>query len=219
MIRVVVADDHPLIRVGVNGLLARAGDIEVVGEAADGFAAVDAVATLRPDVIVTDIAMPGLNGMAVVERVVALGLGTRVVVLSMYADEATVRQCLSAGAHGYVLKGADGTELVLAIRAASQGATFIGSSVTEAAWREPLAAPADAPGPRRGGAEALTLREREVLHLIAQGHTNRAIAHALHISVKTVEHHRTNLMAKLEVDNLVNLIRVAIKEGLVELED
>ena len=167
MIRVVVADDHPLLREGVRALLAKADDIEVVGEAPDGPTAILLASRLKPDVLVTDLAMPGAGGIAVLEALAREGLPTHVIVLSMHGDDALVGEALAKGAHGYVLKEAVTEELLLAIRTAARGGTYIGS--------------------------------------------------ALGLSVKTVEHYRTSLLAKFGASNLVGLIRGALREGLLDL--
>lgn len=215
MIRVVIADDHRLVREGIHALLDKSGDIQVVGEADDGAAALAMVRALDPDVLVTDISMPGISGLEAAAHVSELGLKTAVVVLTMHAEEALARRALAAGARGYVLKDSVTDELLLAIRAAWRGGTYLSPVVSAALLNAPV--PAEPDG---GGAEpaALTTREREVLRLIGLGHTNRAIASALSISIKTVERHRTQLMAKLDVHNLVDLVRVAIRRGLIELD-
>jgi len=216
VIRVVIADDHHLVRQGLRALLERAGDIEVVGEAADGPEALALVERLRPDVLVLDIAMPHLNGVEAVGRLRSLGVKTRALVLSMYADEAFVRQALRNGAKGYLLKRAVAEELLLAVRAVSRGDTFLSPEVAG-----PVLTPlvADHPtGGASGPLDHLTSREREVLQLVAEGHTNRAIAARLHLSEKTVEKHRGHLMAKLDVHETAGLVRVAIRHGLVALD-
>lgn len=216
MIRVVIADDHHLVRQGLRALLERAGDIEVVGEAADGLEALALVAQLRPDVLVLDIAMPHLNGVEAVGRLRGLGVKTRALVLSMYADEAFIRQALRNGAKAYLLKRAVAEELLLAVRAVSRGDTFLSPEVAGPI----LTGLVDAP-PRLkdlGPLDQLTSREREVLQLIAEGHTNRAIAAHLHLSEKTVEKHRGHLMAKLKVHETAGLVRFAIKHGLVAVD-
>lgn len=216
MIRVVIADDHALVREGVRAVLDRAGDIEVVGEAVDGAAAIELTRALEPDVLVTDITMPGMNGIQAAERVRAEALATEVVILSMHDDESLARRALQSGARGYVLKDAVTEELLLAIRAACHGATFLSPKVSTQLLAERAGIEGVAGSP--GAAEGLTPRELEVLRLIGAGHTNRAIASRLGISVKTVERHRTALMAKLDTHGVVDLIRVAIQRGLIELE-
>ena len=215
MIRVVVADDHNLVREGIRALLEKAGDIQVVGEAVDGHEAVELVRREAPDVLVMDIAMPRLNGIQAVEQLRAAGAETRIVILSMYSEEILVRQALQHGAKGFLLKGSVSEELLLAIRAANRGAVYLSPAISQAVLAEPAAGQPSLPGP---GAQ-LTPRERQMLRLIGEGYTNSRIAEALGISVKTVERHRTNLMAKLNVHNLVELIRVAMKHGLIRLED
>lgn len=215
MIRVVIADDHRLVREGIRALLDKSDDIAVVGEADDGAAALALVTELAPDVLVTDISMPGLSGLEAAAEVDRLGLATAVVVLTMHAEEALARRALASGARGYVLKDSVTDELLLAIRAARRGGTYLSPVVSAKLLHAPGAAAAvDAP-PEPA---PLTAREREVLRLIGLGHTNRAIAAALSISIKTVERHRTQIMAKLDVHNLVDLVRVAIRRGLIELD-
>ena len=215
MIRVVIADDHHLVREGLRGLLQKAGDVEVVGEAADGQEALDLVERLLPDVLVIDIGMPRLNGIEAVVRLRGLGVKTQAVILSMYEDETFVRQALRHGAKGYVLKRAGSEELLLAVRAASRGNTYLSPEVAG-----PVLTPL-VTDPETGGAggrlDNLTSREREVLQLIAEGHTNRAIAARLSISENTVQKHRASLMAKLNVHETAGLVRIAIKHGLVSL--
>lgn len=217
MIRVVIADDHHLVREGIRALLEKAGDIEVVGEATDGVEAVERVGALAPDVVVMDIAMPRANGIQAVERIRALHGSSQVVMLSMYSDDALVRQALQSGARGFLLKGSVSEELLLAIRAASRGATYLSPAVSESVLGEPAIAPGGTRGPVPGS--SLTRRELEVLRLIGEGRTNGEIAEDIRISVKTVERHRTNLMAKLGAHNLVQLIRIAMKQGLIRLEE
>lgn len=215
MIRVVIADDHRLVREGIRALLDKSDDISVVGEADDGAAALALVAELAPDVLVTDISMPGLSGLEAAAEVHRLGIATAVVVLTMHAEEALARRALASGARGYVLKDSVTDELLLAIRAARRGGTYLSPVVSAKLLNAPGAAAAvDAPPEP----PPLTTREREVLRLIGLGHTNRAIAAALSISIKTVERHRTQIMAKLDVHNLVDLVRVAIRRGLIELD-
>lgn len=216
MIRVVIADDHHLVRQGLRALLEKAGDIEVVGEAADGPEALALVERLLPDVLVLDIAMPHLNGLETVGRLRSLEVKTQALVLSMYADEAFVRQALRNGAKGYLLKRAVTEELLLAVRAVSRGDTFLCPEVAGPV----LNGLVDAPPHNRdlGPLGQLTSREREVLQLIAEGHTNREIATHLHLSEKTVEKHRGHLMAKLAVHDTAALVRLAIKHGLVALD-
>jgi DNA-binding NarL/FixJ family response regulator len=215
-IRVVVADDHHLVRQGIRSLLEKASDIEVVGEAADGHKAVELVERLAPDVLVTDIAMPRLDGNQAAARVRALDLATRVVILSMYSDEALVRRALRNGARGYLLKCSVTEELLLAVRAANRGELYLSSAVSGSIVAELLALETDAGV--SPPSERLTAREREVLQLISEGHTNHAIAHVLEVSVKTVEKHRANLMSKLGVHDLAGLMRAGIKHGLILLD-
>ena len=215
MIRVIVADDHHLVRQGIRALLERTDDIEVVGEAADGQEAVELVQRLAPDVLVMDIAMPRLNGTQAAERVRALGAATQVVILSMHSDETLVRQTLRRGARGYLLKRSVTEELLLAVRAAHRGETYLSPAISTSLLDEFLTRQADSE--ETGPFERLTPREREVLQLIAEGHTNAAIAQMMNVSVKTVEKHRASLMAKLSVHDVATLVRTAIKHGLVFL--
>ena len=213
MIRVILAEDHHLVREGIRALLEKAGDIEVVGEAADGQQAIELVTRLVPDVLVVDIAMPRLDGIQTLERVRALDVATRMVVLSMYSDETLVRQALQSGAGSYLLKRSVTDELLLAVRAAHRGEVYLSPAVSEPIVAGFLTSQDEAEA--FGRLERLTSREREVLQLVAEGYTNVDIAEMLAVAVKTVEKHRFNLMTKLEAHNLAELIRVAIKQRLV----
>jgi DNA-binding NarL/FixJ family response regulator len=216
-IRVVLADDHHLVRQGIRALLEKAEDIEVVGEASDGRGAVELVDQLAPDVLVMDIAMPRMDGIQAIGQVVDMDVATQIVVLSMYSDKALVRQSLRTGASGYLLKGSVVEELLLAVRAASKGDVYLSPTISRSILVDLRVA-----SPGTSGAERfdpLTPREREVLQLIAEGHTNASIAQMLNVSMKTIEKHRSRLMSKLEVHNLSGLIRAAIKHGLVFLDE
>jgi DNA-binding NarL/FixJ family response regulator len=213
MIRVVIADDHQVVRQGIRAVLERAGDIQVIGEAGDGQEAIGLVQRLEPDVIVMDIAMPTISGIAALQRLHEMGTTARAVCLSMYANESLVRQALRSGASGYVLKRSLTGELLHAIRAASRGERYLCSAVLAAVdfdtWDVgALDEPADP-------LHLLSGRELEVLHLVATGRTNNEIAEILMISPKTVEKHRSNIMAKLNVRNVPGLMRIAFKHGLV----
>jgi DNA-binding NarL/FixJ family response regulator len=216
MIRVVLADDHHLVRQGLRALLEKAGDIEVVGEAADGQEALELVERLLPDVLLVDIAMPHLNGVEAVGRLRGLKVKTRALILSMYTDDTLVRQALRNGAKGYLLKRAVSDELLLAVRAVARGDTYLSPEVAG-----PLLTPlvtGQSGGEAATPLDRLTAREREVLQLIAEGHTNRAIAAHLTLSEKTVEKHRGHLMAKLTLHDTAALVRFAIKHGLIALD-
>jgi DNA-binding NarL/FixJ family response regulator len=216
MIRAVIADDHHLVRQGIRALLEKAGDIEVVGEAADGQQAIELVQHLLPDVLVIDIAMPRLNGVEAVARIRALGVKTRALILSMYSDETLVRQALRNGASGYLLKRAISEELLLAVRAVSRGEAFLSPEVSG-----PLLAKLLDGQPDSADADPLsrlTSREREVLQLVAEGNTNGEIAQSLNLSEKTVEKHRASLMAKLCLHDTAGLVRAAIRLGLIRLD-
>ena len=217
MIRVLLADDHHLVRQALRALLEKADGIEVVGEAEDGRQAAKLARRLNPDVAVLDVAMPILNGIQAAERIRRLRLPTRVVVLSMHKDEALVRRALRSGAHGYLLKSAVSEELLLAIRAAVRDEIYLSPAISRTVVEDLLTAgaiaePVDA-------FNQLTQREREVLQLIAEGHTNSEIAKLLAISVKTVEKHRANLMSKLDVHDVAGLVRIAVKHKLIFLSE
>ena len=216
MIRVVIADDHHLVREGIRALLEKVDDIVVVGEAESGEGAIDLVRQHKPEVLITDISMPGLNGLEAVSELNALSVGTEVVILTMYSSEVMVRQALKNGARSYLLKDSLSDELIAAVRAAARGATYLSQAVSNTLL-EDMGEQNDGNGDAKGIA-ALTPREREVLQKICAGSTNQAIAREMHISVKTVERHRANLMSKLDVHNLVGLVRMAIKHGLVSLD-
>jgi DNA-binding NarL/FixJ family response regulator len=211
MIRVIIADDHHLVRQGIRALLEKASDIQVIAEAADGREAVELAERLTPEVLVMDIAMPRLDGIQATRQIQDLGLATQVVILSMYSDEALVRRALRNGARGYLLKRSVSEELWLAVRAASRGEIYLSPPISKSVLGDFFQAEVE----ERSVFDRLTPREREVLQLIAEGHTNRAIAQILRISVKTVEKHRANLMSALDVHDLAGLVRIAIDHGLV----
>lgn len=217
MIRVVIADDHHLVREGIRALLEKASDIEVVGEAGDGRETMDLVERLEPDVLLMDISMPHFNGIQVLQRLKDLNLSTKTVILSMHSDEILVREAVQYGAKCYLLKGSVSEELLLALRAAYRGAAYFSPAISASIVAEgaPLDARTKTGAPNRG----LTPREHEILRLISEGRTNNEISKLMHISVKTVERHRTNLMAKLDAHNLVELIRISIKQRLIRFDD
>lgn len=213
MIRVVIADDHHLVRQGICKLIESVDDIEVIGEAASGREAVDLVKELQPEVVIMDIGMPRLDGGQATEQIVSLNLPTQVVILSMHSDPVLAQQLLREGAKGYLLKDSLAEELPLAIRAAFQGKMYLSPAISDSVLTK-LMNPQSEEVPDDLG-DLLTPREREVLQLVAEGYTNRAIAEELTISVKTVEKHRANVMSKLEASDLPTLIRTAMKHGLI----
>lgn len=217
MIRVIIADDHHLVRRGVRALLDKAGDIEVVGEASTGQEAIELVRELEPHVVVMDISMPRMDGTQASEQILAMDLPVEVVILSMHSDSIVAQQLLREGVKGYLLKNSIADELPLAIRSASKGQVYLSPAISDSVLNT-LMMPQQGEIPE-SPAELLTPREREVLQLIAEGHTNNAIAEILTISVKTVEKHRASLMSKLDVHDLPTLMRRSIKHGLIFLDE
>jgi DNA-binding NarL/FixJ family response regulator len=214
-IRVVLADDHSILREGVRALLAPHADVEVVGEASDGKQAIEQVEKLDPDVIVMDIAMPGLGGIEATIELKKRGMRAKVLILSQYEDREYVRRLLKVGVSGYILKKSAGAELVNAIRAVYRGGLVLDPEVARVAMEESSAA---APG----GAdpyETLTDREKQVLKLVAEGGSNKEVAETLGISVKTAMSHREKVMEKLGVHNRTELVRLAIKRGVIRVDD
>ena len=206
--RILVADDHTLVRAGLTSLIARLSDMEVVGEAADGRNALRMVRELKPDIVLMDIAMPGLNGLEAAERIHSLEPQTKIIILSMHASEEFVAQALKAGASGYLLKDAATTELDMALKSVAMGQFYLSPAISRQVVDNYLRG-----GPM--GLEVLTPRQREILQLIAEGKSTRDIADTLHLSVKTVETHRTQLMERLDIYDTAGLVRYAIRKGLV----
>ena len=217
MIRIVVADDHQLVRQSIVSLIEKAEDMEVVGEAADGHETLNLVQRKRPDVAMLDIAMPLLNGIETTRRIQALSVDTRVVILSMHSDEDVVRQALRCGASGYLLKRSVVEELLIAIRSANRGEIYLSPSIAQTVLSGFLQT--ESTNESSTVLEQLSSREREILQLIVEGHTNQAAAEVLNISAKTVEKHRAILMKKLEVHNLPDLILLALKHRLAFLDE
>jgi DNA-binding NarL/FixJ family response regulator len=215
MISVLIADDHNLVRQGIRALLEKSPDIKVLGEASDGHQAVEMCEQLCPDVLVIDIVMPRLNGIQAIERLRDDKVVTRTIILSMYSDETLIRQALTKGAKGFVLKQAVAEELLLAIRAAMRGETYLSPLISSILVESTIQG--RTLGDSGDAFDNLSLREREVLQLLAEGHTNSEIAKILVLSDRTVEKHRAEIMEKLGIHNLAGLVRAAIKYGLVSL--
>lgn len=214
MIRVLIAEDHLMVRAGIRALLERAGDIHVLGEASNGQEAAELVEKLMPDVLIMDIMMPRLNGIQAAENIRKLNLPTRILLLSMYSDGALIYQALQNGVKGYVLKSSVSDELIRAVRTVAEGKTYLSQQVSEIVVEN--AAHPNASGQDREPLSNLSPREKEILQLIAEEHTSGEIAKLLFISEKTVEKHRASLMEKLNVRNLAGLVRFAVKYRLVD---
>ncbi len=214
-IRVLLADDHTLVRAGFRALLQSLPDIQVVAEADDGREALRLIEEHQPDVVLMDIAMPGLNGLEVVARVTEEFPYVRVIILSVHASEEYVLRALRTGAAGYLLKNARAEELEFAISSVTRGDTYLSPAVSKH-----VAAYVQRVGEETSfSLERLTPRQREVLQLIAEGHTTQEIARLLNVSVKTVEKHRMQLMERLDIHDIAGLVRYAIRVGLVVLEE
>jgi two-component system response regulator NreC len=213
-IRLLVADDHPVVRAGLRMLLAAQPDMEVVGEATDGDAAVARALQLEPDVVVMDLAMGGMDGLAATREIVNRLPHTKIVVLTMHDNEEYLRQALDAGATGYVLKEAVDTEIAVAIRVVQRGEVFLYPSFTRVLLGDLIQAEEADDRFEQNGYELLSEREKEVLRLVALGDTNREIAERLFLSVRTVETYRARLMEKLNLKSRGELVRYALRKGL-----
>ncbi|GLC23794.1 response regulator [Roseisolibacter agri] len=214
VIRILIADDHAIVRDGLRALVAAQPGLEVVGEAADGREAHRRACDLKPDVLLLDLSMPGASGTDAAERIAHDCPTVRVIALTMHEERGYVARLLRAGAAGYVLKRTPSDELVRAIRVVAAGGTYVDPSLAGALLAEPPSRAARAASaPRAAGAAELTPREAEVLRLVARGHSNKEIAAALDVSVKTVESHKANGMAKLGLTARAALVRFALDEG------
>jgi len=214
MIRVLIAEDHLMVRAGIRALLEKPGDIHVLGEASNGQEAIELVEKLAPDVLIMDIMMPRLNGIQAAEHIRKLNLATRILLLSMYSDGGLIYQAMQSGVKGYVLKSSVSDELLQAVRTVAGGNTYLSDQVSEIMV-------GNAVHPHPSGQDHdplsnLSPREKEILQLIAEEHTSGEIARLLFISEKTVEKHRASLMEKLNVRNLAGLVRFAVKYRLVD---
>jgi DNA-binding NarL/FixJ family response regulator len=213
-IRIVLAEDHALVRAGIRALLHSLPGIEVVGEAADGRSAVRTIADAHPDVTLMDISMPELNGIDAIERVMQEDPEVRIIVLSMHDTEEHVWRALQAGASGYLLKDALVEELEFAIRAVARGGSYLSPTVSRHVLNDYVRRIGD----ERGNHERLTPRQREIVQLVAEGHTNHQIAEILGLSIKTIQTHRATLMDRLGIHDVAGVVRYAIRAGLVSSE-
>ena len=213
-IKVLIVDDHAILREGIRALLSLYSDIEVVGEASDGLEAINKTHQLSPDIVLMDIAMPGLGGLEATLEIHKQFPSSRVVILTQHDDTEYIFPILKAGAAGYVLKKAVGTELVAAIRAVHQGGSFLYPSVATAVIEGYIQKGEEV----EPSYDRLSDREKQVLRLIAEGHSNREIAEMLSVSVKTVIAHRANLMEKLDIHNRTDLVKYAIRKGLIVVD-
>ena len=213
-IRVLLADDHTLVRAGFRTLLESLPGVEVVAEAQDGREALRLIELHRPDVILMDIAMPDINGLEATARVTEAFPYCRVIVLSMHLNEEYVLQALRAGASGYLLKDSDPAELEIAVRAAACGEMYLSPPVS----KQVIEAYVQRVGGETSPFAALTPRQREVLQLIAEGHTTQEIALRLGVSAKTIETHRAQMMERLDIHDIAGLVRYAIRIGLISAE-
>jgi len=207
-IRILLADDHAVVRQGFRMILAAQADMEIVGEAGNGRQAVELAGSLKPDVVVMDVAMPELNGIEATRRLAELIPRARVIALSMHKDSVYVREILRAGARGYLLKESGAGDLVTAIRAVAAGEGYISPAVSDAVlddYRRHVTNPID----------LLSAREREVLQMLAEGKTNKEIAAILNLSVYTVDAHRGHIMDKLNLHSINDLVRFAVRNGLI----
>ena len=213
LIRILIADDHSVIRTGLRAILQSQPDVQVVGEAADALEAIQLAKELKPDVLLTDISMPGLTGggIEVTRRMRAFSPDVAVLILTVHEDETLLREAIQAGASGYVIKRAAEAELISAVQAVARGDMYIHPAMTRALLAG-LVAPKAA---RPLAVESLTQREIDVLRLLAKGYTNRQIADVLNVSVRTVEGHRANLMDKLDAHSRVELTSIAEEMGLL----
>lgn len=211
-VRTLIVDDHAIVREGVRALLKLADDVEVVGEAGSGEEAIALATALAPDVILMDIAMPGLGGLEATLEIRKRVPASRIIVLSQYAEPEYVKRFLKAGVSGYVLKSAAGADLVAAIRAVMRGGLVLHPDVAREALQE-SGGPAAAEAP--DSYETLTDREKQVLKLVAEGRSNKEVAGALDISVKTAMSHREHVMLKLRLHNRTELIRFALRHGVI----
>ena len=213
-IRILLADDHTILRDGIRALLADEPNMILVGEAEDGRSAVKLACELRPDVVIMDIAMPLLNGLEATRQIKRELPGTEVLILSMHDNEEYIRQVLAAGAMGYILKDAAARELINAIKTVQRGEAVLSTAITRLVIEDYLrwgdVQPAD-------NSSNLTPREREVLQLIAEGYTNKQIAEILNLSIKTIQTHRANLMNKLDLHDRGELIKYAIQKKIIEI--
>lgn len=213
-IRILIVDDHPIVREGVRQLLGTQPDFKVVGEAGDGIEALERARELRPDVVLLDIAMPRMGGLEAVRLIREAAPATRVVVLSMFENETYAHQALEAGAHGYVLKGEPSSDMLAAIRAANDERYFFSSKVHAGVIQGFLNN-----RPRREvhrGFDSLTAREKQIFFLLIEGNSSAQIGKALCLSVKTVEKHRANICRKIEISSPLDMIKFAIRWGIVD---
>lgn len=210
-IRVLLADDHTLVRAGIRSLLETIEGVEVVAESGDGREALELISRHRPDLALLDIGMPGLNGIEIARQVGRASPKTKVIMLSIYDDKIHVTQAIRAGVAGYLLKGASVVELPLAVRAVMAGETYLTPKVSRFVVHGFLHEEAEGADPLEG----LTRRQREILQLIAEGRSTREIAAILELSVKTVETHRSRMMERLDIRDVPGLVRFAIRSGLV----
>ncbi len=214
-LRVLLADDHTLVRAGVRILLQNIAGIEVVGEASEGREILDLVKLHQPDILLTDLAMPGLNGLEAIARLKREAPALQIVVLSMHTNEEYVREALTLGAQGYLVKGADPAELELALKAVNRGEVYLSPAVSKSVVSGFLDTNIHDPNP----AKKLTFRQREILQLIAEGKTSKDIAKILDLSAKTIESHRTELMNRLNIHDVAGLVRYAIRRGVISADN
>lgn len=211
-IRVLLAEDHTVVRQGLRKILESDPEIEIGGEVGDGRSAVESTKRLRPTVVVIDIGLPGLNGIEATNQIMKSTDGVSVLILSMHSDDVYVRQALKAGAKGYLLKDSEDLDLIKAVKSLARGGSYFSPSVSKVLLDGYLS---DA-GEDEDALSRLTGREREVLQLISEGKTNKEIARILSLSINTVESHRKHVMEKLDLHNTAEIVRFAVRKGIVQ---
>ncbi|MBI9044626.1 MAG: response regulator transcription factor [Anaerolineaceae bacterium] len=217
MIRILLVEDHHLVRKGIKALLEKVDDLKILGEAENGLQAVEMIQDLNPDVIIMDINMPKLNGIQAAKQIREINSKIHIVILSMYVDDAIVRQAFEAGVEGYLLKRSLSEELVLAIKSVSRGDIYLSPGISRAVVGSYLET--SSLKKIQSPLETLTARELQVMQLISEGNTTKTISSDLGVSVKTVEKHRTSMMTKLNLHDIAGVVRFAIRHGIIFLDE